>query len=90
MNTTLTPMTRHSWTSEDLTEFRPTRRVGPIDRAALHLGLALIRWGRRPPRGLAREERLARAYERGLALRAYEVRRIELDTIRARVRGRHP
>jgi hypothetical protein len=24
------------------------RRVGPLDRAALHLGLALIKWGRRP------------------------------------------
>jgi len=24
------------------------RRVGPLDRAALHLGMALIRWGRRP------------------------------------------
>jgi hypothetical protein len=22
--------------------------VGPLDRAALHLGLALIKWGRRP------------------------------------------
>jgi len=24
------------------------RRVGPLDRAALQLGLALIKWGRRP------------------------------------------
>jgi len=24
------------------------RRVGLLDRAAMHLGLALIRWGRRP------------------------------------------
>jgi hypothetical protein len=24
------------------------RRVGPLDRAALHLGLALVKWGRRP------------------------------------------
>jgi hypothetical protein len=26
------------------------RRVGPLDRAALHLGVALIKWGRRPAR----------------------------------------
>lgn len=24
------------------------RRVGPIDRLALHVGVALIKWGRRP------------------------------------------
>jgi len=34
------------------------RRVGPLDRAALHLGLALVRWGRRPIKG-ERSERLA-------------------------------
>ncbi|PRY68384.1 hypothetical protein B0I08_10486 [Glaciihabitans tibetensis] len=28
----------------------PVRRVGLLDRAALHLGVALIRWGRRPTR----------------------------------------
>ncbi|TFB46942.1 hypothetical protein [Cryobacterium tagatosivorans] len=28
------------------------RRVGPIDRIALHVGVALIKWGRRP--GVAR------------------------------------
>jgi len=27
---------------------RHVRRIGPLDRAALHLGVALIRWGRRP------------------------------------------
>ena len=27
---------------------RRPRRVGPIDRLALHLGVALIQWGRRP------------------------------------------
>ena len=26
----------------------PVRRVGLLDRAALHLGLALVKWGRRP------------------------------------------
>ena len=29
---------------------RPVRRVGLLDRAALHLGVALITWGRRPAR----------------------------------------
>jgi hypothetical protein len=27
---------------------RPVRRVALLDRIALHLGVALIRWGRRP------------------------------------------
>lgn len=30
------------------TTVEQTRRIGPLDRAALHLGVALIRWGRRP------------------------------------------
>ncbi|MBX0300305.1 hypothetical protein K2F54_09995 [Cryobacterium sp. 1639] len=33
----------------------PVRRVGPVDRAAMHLGLALIRWGRRPATARRRE-----------------------------------
>ena len=35
---------------QPITELRPSRRVGLLDRAALHLGVALITWGRRPPR----------------------------------------
>ena len=39
-------------------ESHQVRRVGPVDRAALHLGVALIKWGRRPvtvdPRELRR------------------------------------
>lgn len=31
-------------------EAHAVRRVGPLDRAAMHLGVALIRWGRRPVR----------------------------------------
>jgi hypothetical protein len=38
------------------TSSRPVRRVGLIDRAALHLGLALIKWGRRRARVDLREE----------------------------------
>ena len=30
------------------TDAHPVRRVGALDRAAMHLGVALIRWGRRP------------------------------------------
>lgn len=29
-------------------EAQSVRRVGPIDRAAMHLGVALIKWSRRP------------------------------------------
>jgi hypothetical protein len=31
------------------------RRVGLLDRAALHLGIALIKWGRRPVKADTRE-----------------------------------
>jgi hypothetical protein len=34
---------------------QPVRRVGALDRAAMHLGMALIRWGRRPVRASRRE-----------------------------------
>lgn len=37
------------------TDRRPVRRVGVLDRAALHLGVALITWGRRPGRVPRRE-----------------------------------
>jgi hypothetical protein len=40
--------------SEETIELRPVRRIGVIDRAALHLGVALIRWGRRPVRSSQR------------------------------------
>jgi len=44
--------------TELTTESHQLRRVGTLDRAALHLGLALVRWGRRPLKG-ERSERLA-------------------------------
>ena len=44
--------------AELTTESHQLRRVGTLDRAALHLGLALVRWGRRPIKG-ERSERLA-------------------------------
>lgn len=36
----------------------PARRVGLFDRAALHLGVALVKWGRRPVK--PRRHRLTR------------------------------
>jgi hypothetical protein len=45
----------------------PVRRVGLVDRAALHLGVALIKWGRRPAASAATHERRANRLERALA-----------------------
>ncbi|WP_394769371.1 hypothetical protein [Lacisediminihabitans sp.] len=39
---------------------RPVRRVSLLDRAALHLGVALIKWGRRPLDVESRERRARR------------------------------
>lgn len=50
------------------------RRVGMIDRAALHLGIALIKWGRRPDAAPLKHERLANRTERTLARVAAESR----------------
>ena len=38
----------------------PVRRMSIVDRAALHLGLALIRWGRRPLETESRQRRVVR------------------------------
>lgn len=40
--------------------------VGFLDRAALHLGIALIKWGRRPAAAAARTERRANRVELAL------------------------
>lgn len=82
MNTTLTPTTRQTTTQqthETLEAPRPERRVGIIDRAALHLGMALIRWGRRPGRELARHERRANRLELGVLYREQELARVQLE-----------
>lgn len=63
MNTTLTRDTRHQPSTVQTTASRPSRPLGVFDRLALHLGVALIRWGRRPGRELARHERLANSAE---------------------------
>lgn len=59
-NTSVTTPGRHDHPPHHAVPVLPTeshpdpshavRRVGPIDRAALHLGVALIKWGRRPVR----------------------------------------
>ena len=59
----------------------PARRVGPLDRAALHLGLALIRWGRRPDPESLRLERRATRIERAL-------HGLEQDVLLERTRAR--
>lgn len=61
MNTTLATPGRHESIHEHETrsiETQAVRRVGIVDRAALHLGIALITWGRRP--APARERRANR------------------------------
>jgi hypothetical protein len=47
-------------------ESHTLRRLGPLDRAALHLGVALIKWGRRP-REVESRERIANRAEQHLA-----------------------
>ena len=47
-------------------ESRPVRRVSLFDRLALHVGLALITWGRRPLT-LESRERRANRIEQALA-----------------------
>ncbi len=42
------------------------RRVGPLDRVALHLGVALVAWSRRP-RTIESRERRARRFEQYIA-----------------------
>ena len=51
------------------------RRVGTLDRLALHVGVALITWGRRPSRIESRERR-ANRIEQQLA-RLERIRRYE-------------
>ena len=61
-------------------ESRPVRRVGFLDRLALHVGLALVTWGRRP-QDLESRERRANRVEQALARES----RIQLDERTARL-----
>lgn len=56
MNTTLTAASRHDHPPQQLQPTQRVRRVSPLDRLALRLGLALLIWARRPAR-VARTER---------------------------------
>jgi hypothetical protein len=74
MNTTLsTAPGRHDHPPHPPVEYSPraVRRVGTLDRLALHLGVALIKWGRRP-RVIESRERRATRVEQQLARLARE------------------
>jgi hypothetical protein len=58
----------------------PVRRVKFLDRLALHLGLALIKWGRRS-QDLPSRERIANRVEQALARES----RIQVDERTARL-----
>jgi len=83
MNTTLTTAPgRHDHPPQPQVE-QSTRRVGTLDRLAMHLGVALIKWGRRPRRAGWRERRATR-YEAHLARVASDLRYGEYISRRAR------
>ncbi|MGX5681112.1 hypothetical protein [Schumannella luteola] len=69
MNETLIRPTHPPIVEEQPT--RPVRRVGLLDRIALHVGIALIKWGRRPL-PLESRERRANRVEQQLARLARE------------------
>jgi len=67
---------RHEHPPQPVSGHEPhtVRRVGMLDRAALHIGVALIKWGRRPVRVDTREQ-----------LAVYvEVQRVRLERERER------
>ena len=71
MNTQLQTRSSHSnqlneYQHLKLDESRPVRRVSFFDRLALHVGLALITWGRRP-QTLESRERRANRVEQAIA-----------------------
>ena len=65
MNTTLTTAPGRHDHPPIQTQSHPVRRVGTLDRIALHVGVALIKWGRRPR--VESRERRANRYEQQLA-----------------------
>lgn len=78
MNTTLTTAPgRQDHPPQPSYEREPqqVRRVNLLDRVALHLGVALIKWGRRPLTVESRERRATRVEQQLARLereRAYE------------------
>ena len=77
MNATLTNETRHEPSVHHEQHPRAVRRVGLVDRAALHLGVALIKWGRRSA-VTSEYERRANRLERALA-RQHRDARVEAE-----------
>ena len=83
MNATLTNETRHEPSvhreqhAHTQNPSQPVRRVGLVDRAALHLGVALIKWGRRSA-VTSEYERRANRLERALA-RQHRDARVEAE-----------
>ncbi|TFC04768.1 hypothetical protein E3O42_04515 [Cryobacterium adonitolivorans] len=89
MNTQLAPVPgRHDHPPQSVRspETHPVRRVGLVDRAVMHLGIALIRWGRRPvkarrgvrptlaPESIAASRELDRVRDEYLALKLTQFR----------------
>lgn len=66
MNTVSTHVEHHqqhaspSFSVNSESSGRPARRVGTLDRLALHVGVALVKWGRRPLNSETRERRASR------------------------------
>lgn len=91
MNTTSTTERRHSPPgahTAHATHRNPNRaphRVSIFDRAALHLGLALIRWGRRVHRERARDELSAKLAAQHLTHLQHEAARAAYEDVRTRV-----
>ena len=79
MNTLLTD-TRHE--HQQHTTLPPLRRLSPMDRAALHLGLALIRWSRRPGEPSAPRYRRTLSHEDRVRIGRQELVRAEQDMVR--------
>jgi hypothetical protein len=88
MNATLTTAAgRHDHPPEPPAELREQpRRVGTLDRLALHLGLALIKWGRRRSRPTESREELVRRFQERQACaereRGYERTRLLMFPLR--------
>jgi hypothetical protein len=66
MNTQLSTRGRHDHPPEQkhIEIAHPARSVGLVDRLALHVGVALIKWGRRPSSTESRERRAHRIEQR--------------------------
>jgi hypothetical protein len=80
MNTTLSRTRQlHPPQPEVQVEPRPVARVSLLDRAALHVGLALITWSRRTRPTTESRERRAHLYEQHLA-------RLERERVAERMR----